>query len=193
MRHDTPNAMTRRGPPGHGDHHPGHRPHGRGHQAGCRRGRPDQVPAVSAEWIVLVARTPVGSFGGVFKDEPAHELGAAAARGVLERSGVAADARRRGRDGLHRTGRPGRLQRLACRARRRAAAQHPGVHRPSPGRGRWRDRFSGSNPSTVSLSPPRRAAAAFRSERQRAVILHNEQRRTAFMTSENYSRRSSWT
>ncbi|KAB2585864.1 hypothetical protein BS297_08215, partial [Rhodococcus erythropolis] len=34
------------------------------------------------EPIVIVdgARTPVGSFGGVFKDVPAHELGAAAAK-----------------------------------------------------------------------------------------------------------------
>ena len=46
---------------------------------------------MSQEKIVLVdgARTPVGSFGGVFKDVPAHELGAAAARAALERSGVA--------------------------------------------------------------------------------------------------------
>jgi acetyl-CoA C-acetyltransferase len=41
--------------------------------------------------IVLVdgARTPVGDFGGAFKDVPAHELGAAAARAALDRSGVA--------------------------------------------------------------------------------------------------------
>ncbi len=40
--------------------------------------------------IVIVdgARTPVGSFGGVFKDVPAHELGAVAVRAALERSGV---------------------------------------------------------------------------------------------------------
>ena len=46
---------------------------------------------MSQEKIVLVdgARTPVGSFGGVFKDVPAHELGATAARAALERSGVA--------------------------------------------------------------------------------------------------------
>ncbi|MQW78136.1 acetyl-CoA C-acyltransferase [Nocardioides sp. dk4132] len=51
---------------------------------------------MSQEKIVLVdgARTPVGSFGGVFKDVPAHELGATAARAALERSGVApADVR----------------------------------------------------------------------------------------------------
>lgn len=37
------------------------------------------------------ARTPVGSFGGVLKEVPAHELGAAAVRGALDRAGVAAD------------------------------------------------------------------------------------------------------
>lgn len=44
--------------------------------------------------IVLVdgARTPVGSFGGVFKDVPAHELGARAAVAALERAGVAGEA-----------------------------------------------------------------------------------------------------
>jgi acetyl-CoA C-acetyltransferase len=52
------------------------------------------MSAGQPERIVLVdgARTPVGSFGGVFKDVPAHELGAVAARGALERSGVAPDA-----------------------------------------------------------------------------------------------------
>ncbi|TIC80142.1 thiolase family protein [Nocardioides sp. GY 10127] len=46
------------------------------------------------EKILLVdgARTPVGSFGGVLKDVPAHELGAAAATAALERSGVPAEA-----------------------------------------------------------------------------------------------------
>jgi acetyl-CoA C-acetyltransferase len=45
---------------------------------------------MSEETIVLVdgARTPVGSFGGVFKDMPAHELGATASRAALERAGV---------------------------------------------------------------------------------------------------------
>lgn len=44
----------------------------------------------STETIVLVdgARTPVGSFGGAFKDVPAHELGAAAVSAALSRSGV---------------------------------------------------------------------------------------------------------
>ncbi|MEV6945344.1 thiolase family protein [Streptomyces sp. NPDC051172] len=37
------------------------------------------------------ARTPIGSFGGMFKDVPAHELGATAVRAALSRSGVAAD------------------------------------------------------------------------------------------------------
>ena len=42
--------------------------------------------------IVIVdgARTPIGSFGGAFKDVPAHELGAVAVKGALERAGVAA-------------------------------------------------------------------------------------------------------
>lgn len=45
----------------------------------------------SPEPIVVVdgARTPVGSFGGVFKDVPAHELGATAAKAALARAGVA--------------------------------------------------------------------------------------------------------
>ncbi|UYP20280.1 thiolase family protein [Rhodococcus sp. Z13] len=42
------------------------------------------------ERIVVVdgARTPIGSFGGAFKDVPAHELGAVAAREALQRAGV---------------------------------------------------------------------------------------------------------
>lgn len=46
----------------------------------------------SPERIIVVdgARTPVGSFGGAFKDVPAHELGAVAARAALQRSGIAA-------------------------------------------------------------------------------------------------------
>lgn len=45
---------------------------------------------MTSEKIVLVdgARTPIGSFGGMFKDVPAHELGATAAREALVRSGV---------------------------------------------------------------------------------------------------------
>ncbi|MFY1693083.1 thiolase family protein [Plantactinospora sp. WMMB782] len=44
--------------------------------------------------IVLVdgARTPVGRYGGVFRDTPAHELGAVATRAALARSAVPADA-----------------------------------------------------------------------------------------------------
>ena len=45
---------------------------------------------MNTDRIVMIdgARTPVGSFGGVFKDVPAHELGAAAVREALTRSGV---------------------------------------------------------------------------------------------------------
>lgn len=45
---------------------------------------------MNEQQIVIVdgARTPVGSFGGMFKDVPAHELGAAAVRGALARAGV---------------------------------------------------------------------------------------------------------
>ncbi|MGI5996883.1 thiolase family protein [Saccharomonospora viridis] len=44
-----------------------------------------------AEKILVVdgARTPVGSFGGVFKDVPAHELGGVAGKAALQRAGVA--------------------------------------------------------------------------------------------------------
>ncbi|RYF58513.1 MAG: thiolase family protein [Comamonadaceae bacterium] len=47
----------------------------------------------STERIVIVggARTPVGGFGGAFKDVPAHELGATAVRAALQRAGVAAE------------------------------------------------------------------------------------------------------
>jgi acetyl-CoA C-acetyltransferase len=41
--------------------------------------------------IVAGARTPIGSFGGAFKDTAAHELGAAAVRAALERSTVSGD------------------------------------------------------------------------------------------------------
>jgi len=43
--------------------------------------------------IVVVdgARTPIGSFGGAFKDVPGFELGATAVTAALERAGVAAD------------------------------------------------------------------------------------------------------
>jgi acetyl-CoA C-acetyltransferase len=41
--------------------------------------------------IASAARTPVGSFNGSFATMPAHELGALAIRGALERAGVAAE------------------------------------------------------------------------------------------------------
>ncbi|MGB3376860.1 MAG: thiolase family protein [Microbacterium sp.] len=49
--------------------------------------------ASSREKIAIVAgaRTPVGRFGGAFKDTPAHELGAAATVEALRRSGVSPD------------------------------------------------------------------------------------------------------
>ena len=40
--------------------------------------------------IASAARTPVGSFNGAFANIPAHELGAAAIKGALERAGVEA-------------------------------------------------------------------------------------------------------
>ena len=45
---------------------------------------------MSKDKIVILdgARTPVGSFGGIFKDVPAFELGAAATREALGRSGI---------------------------------------------------------------------------------------------------------
>ncbi|MGM7670535.1 thiolase family protein [Microbacterium sp. A93] len=49
--------------------------------------------AASREKIAIVAgaRTPVGRFGGAFKDTPAHELGAAATVEALRRSGISGD------------------------------------------------------------------------------------------------------
>src|SRR5688572_4516230 len=41
--------------------------------------------------IASAARTPVGSFNGAFATLPAHELGAVAIKGALERAGVASD------------------------------------------------------------------------------------------------------
>jgi acetyl-CoA C-acetyltransferase len=48
---------------------------------------------MSEEKIVVLdgARTPVGSFGGVFKDVPGFELGAVASRAALARAGVEAE------------------------------------------------------------------------------------------------------
>ncbi len=37
-------------------------------------------------------RTPVGRYGGVFRDVPAHTLAAQAVRGLLERTGLPGDA-----------------------------------------------------------------------------------------------------
>src|SRR5215211_6752355 len=49
---------------------------------------------MTQEKIVLVdgARTPIGSFGGMFKDVPGFELGATAATAALERSGVSPES-----------------------------------------------------------------------------------------------------
>jgi acetyl-CoA C-acetyltransferase len=49
---------------------------------------------MSNEKILVLdgARTPVGSFGGVFKDVDAHELGGVAGRAALERAGVPSEA-----------------------------------------------------------------------------------------------------
>ncbi|GGJ68963.1 thiolase family protein [Streptomyces brasiliensis] len=45
----------------------------------------------SSERILVLdgARTPIGSFGGIFKDVPGYELGAIASKTALQRSGVA--------------------------------------------------------------------------------------------------------
>jgi acetyl-CoA C-acetyltransferase len=42
--------------------------------------------------IVSAMRTPVGTFGGAFKDVPATELGVLAVRAALERAGISGDA-----------------------------------------------------------------------------------------------------
>ena len=39
--------------------------------------------------IASAARTPVGSFNGSFANMPAHELGAVAVKGAIDRAGVA--------------------------------------------------------------------------------------------------------
>ena len=41
--------------------------------------------------IISVARTPVGRFGGAFKDTPAPELGAMAIKAAMERAGISPD------------------------------------------------------------------------------------------------------
>ena len=55
-------------------------------------GRPT-IATMPEDQIILVdgARTPIGSFGGVLKDVPAHQLGATAARAALTRSGVSGE------------------------------------------------------------------------------------------------------
>jgi acetyl-CoA C-acetyltransferase len=42
-------------------------------------------------YIVSAVRTPIGSFGGVFADVPATQLGATAIRGALQKAGVPAE------------------------------------------------------------------------------------------------------
>ena len=37
-------------------------------------------------------RTPVGRYGGVFRDVPVHELGGTVVRGLVERSGIPPEA-----------------------------------------------------------------------------------------------------
>jgi acetyl-CoA C-acetyltransferase len=46
---------------------------------------------VTASVIIAGARTPIGKFGGGFRDVPAVDLGAAAIREALARSGISAD------------------------------------------------------------------------------------------------------
>src|SRR5258708_9429854 len=41
--------------------------------------------------ILSGCRTPIGAFGGVFKDVPATELGAVAVREAVKRAGIRAD------------------------------------------------------------------------------------------------------
>ena len=49
--------------------------------------------------IVSGARTPVGRFGGAFKDIAAPDLGAEAIKAALERASISPRTGRRGRDG----------------------------------------------------------------------------------------------
>src|SRR3954469_20985832 len=51
----------------------------------------DRGGAMEDAVIVSAVRTPVGSFGGYYKDVPATELGAKAIQAALERAGVAPD------------------------------------------------------------------------------------------------------
>jgi acetyl-CoA acetyltransferase len=61
--------------------------------------------------VLAGARTPIGSFGGMLKDVPGYELGAVAAREALSGAGVAAEDLDEVVMGVHRPGRPRRLQR----------------------------------------------------------------------------------
>jgi acetyl-CoA C-acetyltransferase len=49
------------------------------------------MPARERVVLVAGARTPIGSFAGSLSNVPAHELGAAAVTGALERSGIGTD------------------------------------------------------------------------------------------------------
>ncbi len=52
---------------------------------------PPAGPSPQQIVILGAARTPIGKFGGSFKDVHAAELGAVAARAAIERAGIAAD------------------------------------------------------------------------------------------------------
>src|SRR2546427_8297540 len=56
---------------------------------GCESAR--GVVGMTSSVIVAGARTPIGKFGGGFRDIPAVRLGAHAIKHALARSGVAAD------------------------------------------------------------------------------------------------------
>lgn len=43
-------------------------------------------------YIISAVRTPIGSFGGIFKNTPATKLGAIAIKGAIEKAGLNADA-----------------------------------------------------------------------------------------------------
>ena len=91
--------------------------------------------------VLSACRTPIGSFGGVFKDLSAADLGAVVIREAIARAGVEAGRHRRRDHGLRAAGRrrherraPGRAQgRRAGRSARRKrsiASADPGC-RPS--------------------------------------------------------------
>ena len=73
--------------------------------------------------IVAAARTAVGKFGGTLAATPATELGAIVVKGLLERSGVDPQARRRGHP------RPGARRRLPARTRRASRCSRPACRR----------------------------------------------------------------